>query len=76
MAKVHITLARGVAGSREQRERARARIEAVSGITDVNEKRLDRYGIVSGEVAPERLDDLRDLHEVQAVEIDDTKHAR
>lgn len=75
MPKVHITLIRETVASPARVHSALARIEALSGITGVNERRLYRYGILSGEVPQDSIEELRTLDEVKSVTVDSLQRA-
>ena len=43
------------------------------GMTNINQKRLQRYGIVSGDLSREKLPDVQKLPMVTAVQIDQVR---
>jgi hypothetical protein len=71
--KVHVTLKRSVQMNRKARDAALARVLQESGIRLTDRKRFERYGIISGEANPARLEMVKDLPEVEAVEIDEER---
>jgi hypothetical protein len=73
--KVHVILKEEVCQNRDTRTRTVDRIVAASGITGINEKRLERHGIVSGAVPKEAMPALQAIEGVKAVELDTEKHA-
>ena len=68
--KVHITFHRQVHADQLLRERALARLSQELGFALSNRERFERYGIATGELAPDRLDQLTTLADVESVELD------
>ena len=73
--KVHITLEPAVRNDPAAKTRALERLENEAGVRDVNRKRFDRYGIVTGEVDEHKLDEVRRIIGVKAVEADEQRFA-
>jgi hypothetical protein len=73
--KVHVTLKKTIQTDPRTRDAALARVLEEGGITLDNRKRFERHGIISGEANPSRIDRVKDLPEVEAVEIDEEKSA-
>jgi hypothetical protein len=73
--KVHITLEPSVRNDPVAKSKVLARLENEAGVRDVNLKRFDRYGIVSGEVDEHKVEDVRRMSEVKAVEADERRFA-
>ncbi len=67
---VHIVLREWAREDESARQQALKAIVEVSGLRDVNEKRLRRYGIVSGIIPQERLEVLRALSAMESVSED------
>ncbi len=57
--KIHITLNQTVAKDPEKRRFALEKIVGLSGIRDINQKRLDRFGIITGTVDSSKIKVLR-----------------
>jgi hypothetical protein len=73
--KVHITLSSEVTGDADAKERAKRHIVEVVQLRNVNERRFSRYGVLSGDVDPSRVELIRTLSEVATVEYDGMKRA-
>jgi hypothetical protein len=72
--KVHVTFKREVADDVKARAEALEEIQRVSGMTDVNHKRFERYGLLSGLVEESKLDRIRGVKGVNKVEPDQTRY--
>jgi hypothetical protein len=68
--KVHITFHRRVHADPALRQKALARLVQEFGFELAHRDRFDRYGIATGELAPDRLDQLTTLADVESVELD------
>lgn len=68
--KIHVTFNRDISGDLEARAKAVAEIHRVSGITEVNQKRLERYGLLSGMVEESKIGEIRGVKGVGKVEAD------
>jgi hypothetical protein len=75
MALVHVTLDKSLIKDTVRRDATVSRIVELTGMANINQQRLHRYGIVSGEVSASKLPEIRDIENVQAVESDETKYA-
>ncbi len=73
--KVHVTIKEEFCGDAASRNRARAEVVAASGLRNINEKRLERFGILSGDVDADRIAALRALPVVASVEVDERRVA-
>jgi hypothetical protein len=74
--KVHVTLREETRQNPEARRAALDKIVQASGMQNVNQKRFERYGIITGEVEDEaRMKALESLAEVGSVEKDSEKSA-
>jgi hypothetical protein len=73
--KVHVTLKKAVQSDPATRDAALARVLEEGGMRLDNRKRFERHGIISGEANPSRLDKVKSLPEVEAVEVDEEKFA-
>jgi hypothetical protein len=73
--KVHVTLERSVASNPVARRLAFYRVLAAGQIVPANPGRFARHGIITGEMAPERLDAVRAIAGVEAAEVDDEEAA-
>ncbi|MBX9603977.1 MAG: hypothetical protein K2X35_23425 [Bryobacteraceae bacterium] len=70
LVKAHIALNDTVFENPDALDATVAEIRKVSGVFDVNEKRLARYGILTGAVDDSKLAAIRTVPGVQSVEID------
>ena len=68
--KVHITFHRQVHADQLLREKALARLSQEFGFELSNRDRFERYGIATGELRSDRLDQLTILADVESVELD------
>ncbi len=68
--KIHITLRPEIANDPERREAALEEIQRVSGLREVNRKRFERYGLVSGVVNENKSHEIRNLGSVASAEAD------
>ena len=73
--KVHVTLERSVASNPVARRLAFYRVLAAGQIVPANPGRFARHDIITGDMAPERLDRVRAISGVMAVEVDDEEFA-
>ena len=73
--KVHITLTEQVRANEEEKLRALEKIESEGALSGVNMPRFRRYGIVTGDIPPDRLDRVRALACVQSVNTDSIQRA-
>jgi hypothetical protein len=73
--KVHVTLERSVAADPVARRLAFYRVLAAGRIAPGNPGRFAKHGILTGEMPPDRLDLVRAVGGVQAVEVDDEEVA-
>lgn len=73
--KVHVTLRNEFRKDLEAKRLALARVVQACGIRGVNQKRFERYGIISGELDEDQLEVLQGLAEVRSVERDSEKFA-
>src|SRR6267143_1875131 len=62
--KVHIVLKKDVCPDSSACQEALRTIQNVSGIANVNQKRLERYGIVSGDLPKSKIESVRELPHV------------
>lgn len=74
--KVHITLSESASKDIKARRTLMKRISEISQIKDVNVKRFEKYGILSGEIGSSKtLLDLRALDGVADVSLDQIQKA-
>jgi hypothetical protein len=73
--KVHVTLKSEACADAEVKQKALDAVRSIAGIASYNMRRFERYGIISGEAAQPDLERLRGLQAVEAVEVDEEKHA-
>jgi hypothetical protein len=73
--KVHIVLKKEKCPDSSACQEALRTIQNVSGITNVNQKRLERYGIVSGDLPKSKIASVRELPHVASVSLDSEKYA-
>ena len=75
MAKVHIILSAEALQSPEALQETLTCVRELMGLDGVNERRLTRYGMLSGTVRTEDLPTLRTVPGVEAVEVDQIRRA-
>ena len=68
--KVHITFHRQVHADQLRREKALARLSQEFGFELANRERFDCFGIATGEIASDRLEQLTTIADVESVELD------
>jgi hypothetical protein len=73
--KVHVTLQNSVACDPVARRLAFYRIMAAGRIVPCHPARLAKHGIITGEMLPDRLEFVRAVQGVEAVEVDDIEVA-
>ena len=73
--KVHVTLERSVASNPVARRLAFYRVLAAGRIVPSNPGRFAKHDIITGAMPPDRLDLVRALRAVEAVEVDDEESA-
>jgi hypothetical protein len=73
--RVHVTLDESHASSPEARASLLAALRSL-GLTDVNEGRFERYGLLSGLVEESHLDQIRRHAGVRSVELDRSRSPR
>jgi hypothetical protein len=69
--KVHVTLEAALAQDPAARAEALERVLRAGGMTLANPGRFERHAVITGEIAPERLDAVRAVAGVLAAEVDD-----
>ncbi len=72
---VHITLRENLLNNSEQLTSAIEMIQRKTGLRIKNEKRLARYGILTGDIEPDQLESLRNFAEVEHVAQDERRYA-
>lgn len=76
MKRVHVTLEKALLEQGDALEQVRDRVVEACDMHDVDERRLRRYGVLSGTVEQEeRIVELRALDAVTSVEVDETRRA-
>lgn len=70
--RVHLTLSRSLLSDPVTLQREADRIIKASGMTEINDRRLSRYAILSGFVQDSKLQELEKISNVR-VEIDSIK---
>lgn len=73
--KVHIVLKGSVLDSAQEKQTAFERVTAL-GVNNINMRRFERYGIISGDIESNQLNAIKNLREVEAVEVDGKKFIR
>ena len=73
--KVHVTLRDEFRKALEAKRLAFEHIVQACGLHSINQKRFERYGILSGELDEDQFEVLQQLEEVRAVERDSEKFA-
>jgi hypothetical protein len=76
MKRIHVTLDKNLLAQADQLALCRDQVVAVSGMRDIDEKRLQRYGVLTGTIEEdERLPAIRNVEGVSAVEADEIRYA-
>ena len=75
MIRVHLTLTKDVLEEPDRVEHLKHQLVHDFELRDVNEKRLLRYGIVSGELPESKLEAVRKLSEVESLDVDQMRRA-
>ncbi|AZI44619.1 hypothetical protein EHF33_17115 (plasmid) [Deinococcus psychrotolerans] len=73
--KVHVTLRAEVCASPAALQETLQHIERVAGLVSQNTRRVERYGILSGEMDAARIPDLEAVQGVQSVSLDELQRA-
>ncbi len=68
--KTHIVLDEEKANAPEGRKQVLSEIRKKFEISEINEKRFERYGVLTCDIEEELLDDVRQIPGVAGVEID------
>ena len=71
--KVHVILMREVAADPERRQAIAVRLAAL-GLAEINQQRLERYGIASGDIDPSQFSTLQREEGVAKVEPGQIRH--
>jgi hypothetical protein len=71
LVKAHIVLDKGKAGGPKARSEILDAIRKRADISGVNEKRLERYGVLTCDLDDSRLDAIREIPGVADVKIDE-----
>ncbi|MDX1978948.1 MAG: hypothetical protein SFV51_01670 [Bryobacteraceae bacterium] len=71
--KVHITLQPDVAADPARRSSILEQIQLAGGLTEVNQKRFDRYGLLTGLTDDSAIDRIRGIKGVKSVEADQVR---
>ncbi|MCW8137610.1 MAG: hypothetical protein KIT58_01750 [Planctomycetota bacterium] len=75
--KVHITLLPGVRGDEQAKQEALAAVVDAGDLTEVNERRFERYGIITGLMPMDRVSSVLALRQFVAdVAHDEVKFAK
>ncbi|MFC4454148.1 hypothetical protein [Deinococcus sonorensis] len=72
--KVHITLTTSARQSAQSRQEVLRRLQAISDLHDINARRLDRYGVLSGVVSADLVPRLQ-VDGVASVDLDQLQRA-
>lgn len=71
--RIHVTLSKDVLDDPAALADVVEKVQATADMTDVNERRLKRYGVLSGLAAEERIGKIRGLPGVDAVNEDEVR---
>jgi hypothetical protein len=74
MTLVHVILKEEARADERLRELLRRTIAAL-GMQRINQKRFERYGVLTGEIDESRLPEIEEIAGVQAVERDRQRHS-
>jgi hypothetical protein len=69
--KVHVTVSAAVASDSRAREALLESVLRAGCMSLANRARFERYGVITAEIEPERLDQVRAVPGVLAAEVDD-----
>ncbi len=72
--KVHITLGKELLHDAARMGQVKQKLMTSYGMSDVNEQRLSRYGIMSGQLSEDEFEKVRELAEVESLDVDELKH--
>jgi len=76
MSKIHVILSEGLLENKPELEDAVKKIVDAGDIQDVNDKRLHKYGILSGDIENEsKIKLIEELEEVKSVKLDGIRRA-
>jgi len=75
MRRVHVTLAKDLLNDPGRMEQLKQKLVDDHSMSQVNEKRLKRYGIMSGMLPENKFDEVRKLGGVESVDLDEVRHA-
>jgi hypothetical protein len=75
MVKVNITLSKETLQDPVRLEMVKNTILNISGMTGINEKRLQRYGILSGSLPKSKLPQLSNIKEIDSISGDEVRFA-
>lgn len=74
--KVHITFDKDLLADSEARETVKNEIMRQADLHDVNDKRFERYGILTGTIDnPSVISEIQEIQGVAKVSVDSEKHA-
>lgn len=74
--KIHITFDKDLLANTEARESKKMEVMKQAGLHDVNDRRFERYGILSGVIDnPSSLSQIKGIPGVASVNADGQKHA-
>ena len=68
--KAHIVFKDGTVGKPASRSRMLAKVQKAAKLSDVNEKRFEDFGVLTGTVEESKVADLRKVPGVASVEVD------
>lgn len=71
--RIHVVLERDVRTQPGKLVELEAFLREQGGLQNVNEARLHRYGIITGDIDPELVDWVRAVPGVQSVDVDSVK---
>lgn len=74
LVKVHISLDKVKAGGSKARSEILDAIRGRADISGINEKRFERYGVLTCDLDDSRLDAIREIPGVAAVEVDSERY--
>jgi hypothetical protein len=75
MTIVHVTLKEAARSNAKLKQRLQELV-AKLGMRDINQKRFDRYGVLTGEIDEAALPQIEQIEEVAAVERDAARHSQ
>lgn len=72
--KAHIVFDDEKTEKPEARSKMLAKVKKTVQISDINQKRFDNYGVLTGTIDESKLEEIRQIPGVASVEVDEERH--